>query len=445
MNPTIFKEQIISAFQKLENADHSLTDDVVRSYRQKSFETFSKLSFPTKKDEHWKYTNLDSLYSKAFSHSISNDSNLTPEALSVFLIPGVKCYNLVFINGKWSPSLSDYNGSKEMVDVLPIAEAVKNKSNEIASVLQKKSYNSQEVFDEMNASFLNDGIYLRIKNGKVIDHPIQMLFISDSKSNNALIQPRNIIIGGKSSEATIIERYVSIQSQSEYLTNSVTTIFAEENAVVHHVRIQEESEKAYHVCTVNAELEANSTINSFVFTVGSALTRNNITANLNAENAAVSLNGLYLTTQSQHTDNHTVINHIKPNCNSIEIYKGILDDKSTGVFDGKIVVHKDAQKTNANQSNKNLLLSNNAHADAKPQLEIYADDVKCFHGATVGQLDETQLFYLKSRGIGHDFAKVLLTHAFAVDVLHSIKNTELRSFLDTVIMKKLKSPIHFEN
>lgn len=445
MNQNNFKEHIAAAYLGQNKTDQSSSEGVVRSLRQQAFESFSRLSFPTKKDEQWKYTNLESLYAKKLSVTNSNALSLTSAVVSNFSIPNVKCYTLVFINGKFNTTFSDITGLNGLVDVFPLSEAVKSIPNEISSVLQKKSNNDRDVFDEMNASFLNDGIYLRIKSGKIIDQPILLLFVSDSQSDNALIQPRNIIVGGKSSEATVIERYVSLQNESEYLTNSVTTIIAEENSTLHHVRIQEESGKAFHVCTVESHLDSNSTVNSHVFSIGSGLTRNNITANLNAENANVFLNGLYLTTHSQHVDNHTVINHFKPNCNSIEVYKGILDDKSTGVFDGKIVVHKDAQKTSANQSNKNLLLSNNAHANAKPQLEIYADDVKCFHGATVGQLDETQLFYLKSRGIGNDFAKALLTHAFAADVLQSIKNPSLQEFLDEIIMKKLHSPILNEN
>jgi len=445
MEQSIFKNNLLSefhAFEKNLKTEDSLS---VQDTRKSSIDAFASIDLPSKKDENWKYTSLEEIYSKQFSTAYSNrESVLSENQISTFMIPNLDVYRLVFVNGIFSENLSNLNEVAEFAEVLPLTEAIKTHSEFISTLVKNFSKSDRQLFSDLNAAFLNDGAFIRIKSRKIIEKPIYLLFISDSKNSSQLIQPRNIIIAEKSSESTVIENYVSLNKDSVYFTNTVSNLVAEENSVLHHIKIQNESETAYHIGAVQSLQKLNATINAHLFSLGGKLVRNNIFADLQDQNSSVLLNGLYLGTGKQHIDNHTVINHAKPHCNSVEVYKGILDNQAVGIFDGKIFVNPDAQKTNANQSNKNLLLSNEAHADAKPQLEIYADDVKCFHGATVGQLDEEQLFYLKSRGVGEDFARAILTHAFAVDVLNSIKITEVRSFLDHLIMAKLNSPIEFE-
>ena len=445
MEQSTFKNTFISEFQVFEKNLNGGKNLSVHDVRKASFESFTSSILPSKKDENWKYTSLEDLYSKHFAPVYSNtEPVLSENQISQFLIPNLDVYRLVFVNGIFSPALSDLKNISDVAEVYPLSESIKIHSDFISTLVKDFSKSDKQIFSDLNAAFLNDGAFIRIKNGKIIEKPILLLFISDSKNGSLLNQPRNIIVAGKSSESTVIEQYVSLTDNSVYFTNAVTNLLAEENAVLHHIRIQNESESSFHIGAVQTLQNLNSTINTHSFSLGGEIVRNNIFADLQDLNAAVLLNGLYLGTGKQHIDNHTVINHAKPHCNSIEVYKGILDDQAVGIFDGKIFVLADAQKTNANQSNKNLLLANEAHDDAKPQLEIYADDVKCFHGATVGQLDEEQLFYLKSRGIGEEFARAILTHAFAIDVLNSIKIPEVRSYLDRLIMAKLNSPIEFE-
>lgn len=441
MNPSHFKDQFVSAFEEFEKKLDGNKNTEIHQLRKSAFQSFSSLPLPGKKDESWKYTNLDSLYAGNFSPE-KTQTKLELKEIEKFFIPNLKVFRVVFVNGKLNEKLSDYESVSDFTEIRTLSDAIHHQTTEIKTYLDRFLTSEKQIFSDLNTAFLNDGIFIKIKNGKVTEKPIHLLFISNSDS--VLSQPRNMIVSGKSSEATVIEHYISLDEQSSYLTNVVTNLISEENSTLHHIKIQTENEKSFHIGTVQTCQEKNSSVDSHFYSLGSAITRNNVFADLNDENANVQLHGLYLTSNQQHVDNHTLINHLKPNCTSVEVYKGILDDKSTGVFDGKIIVHPDAQKTNANQSNKNLLLSNEAHADAKPQLEIYADDVKCFHGATVGQLDGTQLFYLKSRGIGDEFAKAILTHAFAADILNAIKIQPLREYLDHQIMEKLHSPIEFE-
>ncbi len=256
-----------------------------------------------------------------------------------------------------------------------------------------------------------------------------------TNENKILVQPRNLFVAAKNSQSTIIEHYASL-NEDTYFTNSVTEIVAEENAFIDHVKLQEESLKAFHIGRMDIHQERNSNFVSHLISFGAEISRNDFTSRFNDEGGECMLNGLYLIEGNQLFDAHTLIDHAKPHCNSHEHYKGILMDSSRGVFNGKVIVRKDAQKTNAFQENNNIILSNDALVNTKPQLEIFADDVKCSHGATIGQLDNDAMFYLKSRGIGVDAARAILIHAFASDVVRYIKLNAVRDYVEGILKKK---------
>jgi len=290
----------------------------------------------------------------------------------------------------------------------------------------------QHAFTALNTAFISDGAFIEIGNDVVVEQPIHLLFIS---SGDSISHPRNLIVAGRHARASVVESYVSLR-ENEYFTNAVTEIVVGEGAHIDHYKLQRESESAFHVGTVQARQERNSQLHSFSFAVGGELARTNVYTSLEGDAATCTLNGLYLTDGTQHIDNQTSIEHIAPNCPSHELYKGVLDGRSHGVFNGKVYVHPEAQKTDGKQSNNNLLLSPNARVDTKPQLEIFADDVKCTHGATVGRLDELAMFYLNSRGIGPETARMLLTYAFAADVIETIELEPLKTELEKIVLAR---------
>jgi Fe-S cluster assembly protein SufD len=282
---------------------------------------------------------------------------------------------------------------------------------------------------------LEDGAFIRIAKGVVLDAPIYLTFLSMPGQDPTVAHPRNVIVAGADSQAAIIETYLGCGEQP-YFTNPVTELVAGENAVIDHYKLQTESEQAFHVATLQAQLGRGTNFRSHSISLGGALVRNDVNAVL-SEGAECTLNGLYLAAGEQHIDNHTCIDHAKPHGTSHELYKGILDGRSTAVFNGKILVRKDAQKTDAKQTNKNLVLSEESVINTKPELQIHADDVRCTHGATIGQLDAEAIFYLQSRGIGRADARNLLIYAFARDIVDRIKVEPLREQLEQMLMEKL--------
>ena len=294
----------------------------------------------------------------------------------------------------------------------------------------------ENAFTALNTAFLYDGAYIWVPRGVILENPIQLLFVATSREHVYAAQPRNIIIAGIDSQCKIVETYVGL-AQNTYLTNTVTDITLGDNAVVEHIKIQAEGVNVYHVGTTRLQMNAACRFTSNMISLGGSIVRNNMTARFDAEGAECILNGLSLGRGSQVVDNHTVIDHAKPHCTSHELYKAILDGASKGIFNGKVFVRKDAQKTDAKQTNKTLLLSDDATMNTKPQLEIFADDVKCTHGATIGQLDDEQIFYLRSRGIDLDAARDILTSAFAGDVVNRITIEPLRRHVGMIIHDRL--------
>ncbi len=341
---------------------------------------------------------------------------------------------LVFMNGSYSKELSFAQSLPAGVLIGTLSDALQKNSEIIEAHLSRYASFKQQAFVALNTAFVQEGAFIYLPKGVVLEKPIEIFFISQS-DKSFVIQPRNLIIAESASQVAIVEHYVGYDSV--YFTNAVTEIFAADSAVIEHVKVQEESEKAYHIFSLGVQQERQSSVTSHSISVGAALSRHNLTSVLNAEGSECVMNGLYLGSGEQHVDHHTVIDHAKPHCVSKELYKGILDDKSRGVFNGKVIVRPHAEKTNSSQSNKNLLLSDEAEIDTEPLLEIFNNDVKCSHGATTGRLDPKQIFYLRSRGISEAFARSVLTYAFASEVIEKLKITSLRDRLQKNLFNRL--------
>jgi Fe-S cluster assembly protein SufD len=310
-------------------------------------------------------------------------------------------------------------------------------SNLVEKHLAQYADVSKEVFAALNTAFLSDGAFVYLPKGTVLENPIHLLFVSTGESSRPSVShPRTLVVAEASSQAQIIESYAGF-GPGVYFTNAITEVVAGEDATIDHYKLQREGLDAFHIGTVQLQLERSANISTQSISLGGALVRNHVNAVLNGEGAEATLNGFYLVNGTQHVDNHTSIDHAKPHCTSHELYKGILDGRARGVFNGRIIVRPDAQKTDSKQTNKNLILSEEALVNTNPQLEIYADDVKCTHGATIGQLDSDALFYLRSRGIDLVSAKHLLTYAFAGDFIHRLKIEPLRTELEKTLVARL--------
>jgi Fe-S cluster assembly protein SufD len=344
---------------------------------------------------------------------------------------------VVFIDGMYSSELSDIPSSPAGILVESMAKMLKMQPEIIHSTINHVVMGEENAFTTLNTAFLWDGAYINVPNGAVLDKPIQLLFIATDREQAHAAQPRNLIIAGIDSQCKIIESYIGL-AKNPYLTNTVTDIALGENSMIEHIKLQVENSTAYHFGTTRVQVNKASRYTSNVISLGSSIVRNNITARFDAEGGECTFNGLSLSRGTQIIDNHTFIDHAKPHCSSHELYKSILDDESKGVFNGKIFVRKDAQKTDAKQTNKTLLLSDGATMNTKPQLEIFADDVKCTHGATIGQLDDEQIFYLRSRGIDLDAARDILTSAFARDVVDRITIEPFRLHVERMMNDRLK-------
>lgn len=402
---------------------------------EKAVKTLETLPFPDRKTEFWKYSRLDGLKSGSFTIA-GNSFSLTEPDLEAVRFGSAETDRIVLEDGRLNQQMTAIH-SGSPVRMLTPDQALELFPG-LADRLTAGTAATPDYFAELGKTSFSGFLILFLPAGKVQKRPVHLI----SYTTGTFSQPKLLVLSGKSSELTLIEHFTGKSSAAGF-TNSDVRFLTEENAVVHHVRIVDEPAESAHIGRIEAWMQANSVWNSRVITLGGKMVRNQITARLEGEGANCRMEGVYLATGSSHAENITLIDHQKPNGTSQETFRGILGGEATGVFDGKIIVQKGAQKTFANQSNKNLLLSDQATADAKPQLEIYADDVKCYHGATVGQLDETQLFYLQSRGIGKDMARALLTHAFALDVLRGIPVPAIVTWLDHQILDRLNSPVHF--
>lgn len=408
----------------------------IHKKRVEAIEKFTELGFPTTSNEEWKYTNIAPVLKYAFNPShLSEPVEVAKKDIEKYLLPGLTVSLFVFINGHYNAALSSLLPEAQAVTCTDLSKLLTEEPHLFESFLTE---NYADGFSALNNAFLSEGAVLKIPDGTILENPLHLLFLSGHDKDNLLVQPHNFIFAGKNSSLSIVETNYGL-SGKPYLFNSVTDISAGEYANVNYYKLQNDSSDSFHVSRTKVHQNRSSVFTSGVVTVGGELVRNDIAAHLSGEGSEANLYGLYLADGKRHIDNHTLIDHAVPHCSSNELYKGILDDKSRGVFNGKVLVRKDAQKTQAYQSNKNLLLSRMAKADTKPQLEIFADDVKCSHGATVGQLDDQAMFYLRSRGIGTETARSILINAFAGDVIDLIKIEQLRDDLNKIILDKLHS------
>lgn len=431
-----FKEKVISKYKLFTNGLNGSSILSVNRIREDAFQKFLKLRVPTIKDEEWKYTNISPLFGNNYELT-ANPVKHSQTDLSEFVIKYGNINLIVFVNGCFSKELSVIKSSPQKVFIESFSKGLHQRPELINKYLAKYAKHDADIFTALNAAFLNEGVIIHVPDNTVVEEPIHVLYLSDSSENAFLGNIRNLIVAGKGSQLTFIEAYHHLSHQT-YFNNVVTELVLNESANLHHIRIQNESSSAYNINTTHAIVDKNSVYSSYIFDLGGFIVRNNLNVTFSDMHGESNLYGLYLPDKSQLIDNHTCIDHAFAHCNSNELYKGIVDAKARGVFNGKIYVRPNAQKTNAFQKNKNILLSDEAIINTKPQLEIFADDVKCSHGATIGQLDEEALFYLRSRGIGYEDAKSILRIAFFEDVIEKIPLDYVREFLHKLILKRFQ-------
>ena len=411
--------------------------------RKNGMARFAELGFPTIHDEDWRFTNIAPLAKLPFKpmSESADDAAAAKATLEKSIFAHLPGSQLVFVNGHFNAALSAVAKLPAGVKVASLAAALMTDSAFIEKQLGLFALTDGNSFAALNQAFFLDGGFVHIPAGQTVEEPIQLIFISTAKHSGDTIQPRNLIMVGANAKATVIESYLAADSAA-YFTNAVTEIVAGDNAALEHVKFQDEALDAFHLATIAAQLGRASNVSIHSFALGARLSRTNIRTKLAGEGLECILNGLYLTRGEQLADHHMIVEHAQPHCASHEYFNGILDDKSKGVFHGRIYVHPIAQKTDAKQTNKNLLLSDEATADTKPQLEIYADDVKCTHGATIGQLNDESIFYLRSRGLSKDTARQMLIHAFAGEIIARVKHEAVRERLDQVIWDRLEANPH---
>lgn len=408
--------------------------------RRGAMERFIQVGLPTTRDEDWKFTSVAAIGQGNFARPDPAAGFKGPRASLHGLQFGVPDWcELVFVNGQFSPALSTIPEPIQGVSVQSLAALVGRTPDLLEPVLGQVA-GAEAAFTALNTALMSDGAVVRIGRGTLAPGLIHLLFLSDAVAGPIATHPRTLIIAEESSDVTVVESYASI-SEDVYFTNAVTEIVVGPNARVEHIKLQRESERAFHVGTIETRQMRHSRFRSFSFAIGSTLARTNIYSIMNGEGSDCTMNGLYLLHGNQHIDHQTRIEHAQPNCTSREVYKGVLDGSSHGVFNGKVFVRPEAQKTDGKQTNKNLLLSEGAKVDTKPQLEIYADDVKCTHGATVGRLDEIGMFYLESRGISAALARRLLTYGFAAEVLAEVTQDPIRAQLERLVFERLETSV----
>jgi len=400
----------------------------LRKLRQEGFARFSQLGFPTTHDEDWRFTNIAPISRNAFQ--LAESAKVSRRDLKPFLIPGAAC-QFVFLNGRYAPELSSLGKLPKGVHAGSLAEAIKSDGDKLQNRLGRYATFDKDAFIALNSAFLADGGYVHVPRGVVVEAPVCFLYVSTGNGAPAMAHPRNLIVAEDHSQVTVVEDYVSIASGVMF-SNVVTELYAGEDAVVAHYMIEREDKQALNVSTLRIEQERNTNVESHSVLLGGALVRNNVHPVLAGEGGECLINGLFIGTGRQHMDNYMLVEHAQPHCNSRQFYNGILDEQAHGVFHGRIIVHKNAQKTDAKQTNRNLLLSDDAQIDTKPQLEIYADDVKCTHGATIGQVEENALFYLRSRGLDEVAARRLLLYAFASECLDRMRTGPVRTYLENL-------------
>jgi Fe-S cluster assembly protein SufD len=430
------RDLYLSNFALLEKSLSGKEPAWLHRIRKEAMARFAELGFPSTRNEEWRFTNVAPLVKTPFKPASYQPAAPAAGSIERFTLGRWAGYQLVFINGQFSKEYSSPQLLSRGVQVSNLATALQSDAGWLDSHLARYASYEEHPFVALNTAFIAEGALINIPKDTVVEEPIHLLFISIGNGEATVSHPRNLIVAGPNSQTKVIESYAGVDD-GIYFTNAVTEIVAGENAVIDHYKVQRESVRAFHVATLQVQQARSTNVSTHSISLGGALVRNDVNAVLDGEGCDCVLNGLYMVAGRQHVDNHTRIDHAKPHCSSRELYKGILDEKARAVFNGRIIVRPGAQKTDSKQTNKNLLLSEEALVNTNPQLEIYADDVKCTHGATIGQLSADALFYLRSRGIGLDTARNLLTYAFASDITGRIKIEAVRAELEQVLFAQL--------
>ncbi len=410
----------------------------LRNTRKAALAQLIELGLPTTRHEEWRFTSVAPIAQTSFTVPSNGVDGVTAGDVARLAVPQLDARTFVFVNGRFAPHLSDVATLPQGVTVKPLAEIDDADRPTVEKHLTRYARYDEDAFTALNTAMIEDGLFVHVARGAVVEPVLVMLNIATGAEGAMLINTRNLIVAEANSQVSVLEHYVALDAQT-YFTNAVTEIAAEENAVVHHYFIERESEQAFNFSTLATHQAANADVSSHAMLFGGALVRNNVHPVLDGSGAHCLVNGLYLASGTQHMDNHMRVEHAKPHCDSRQFYKGILTDKARTVFSGRIVVKPDAQKTDAKQTNANLVLSDDAQANTKPQLEIYADDVKCTHGATIGQIDDNAVFYLQSRGLSREAAQALMVYAFAAESFERIKHEPVRQLLERLLIQKLPS------
>ncbi|NDP25846.1 MAG: Fe-S cluster assembly protein SufD [Flavobacterium sp.] len=434
------KEKLLSSFMAFEEQVDVHSE--LHNVRTEALKNFENKGFPTKKEESWKYTSLNAILKNDFTVFPKDELTIEFRDVKKYFIHEIDTYKVVFVDGVFSSHLS--STTHEGVDICLMSSALhKPKYKMVIDNYFNKIASKDESLTTLNTAFANEGAYINIPKSTVVRKPIEIMYFSTGNEAALMVQPRNLIIVGENSHVQIIERHQSL-NENPVLTNSVTEIFAQKRAIVDFYKIQNDNHEANLIDNTYVSQKQESHVSVHTFSFGGNLTRNNLNFYHFGERLTSTLNGITIIGDKQHVDHYTLVHHAAPNCESFQDYKGIFSDNSTGVFNGKVYVEKEAQKTNAFQKSNNILLGDRSTINAKPQLEIFADDVKCSHGCTVGQLDETAMFYMQSRGIPKKEAKALLMYAFSNAVIESIKIPELKQRITKIIALKLGVKLGFD-
>jgi len=434
------KEKLVSSFMAFEEKID--TSSELHDVRTNAIKTFETKGFPSKKEEAWKYTSLNAILKNDFSVFPKQDNAVEFATVKKYFLHEVDTYKVIFIDGKFSSFLSAT--THEGIDVCLMSSALtKPKYKMVIDEYFNKIASKEESLTSLNTAFAQEGAYINIPKNKIADRPIEIIYFSTGVESALMVQPRNLVIVGENAHVQIIERHQSL-NENPVLTNSVTEIFAQKRAIVDYYKIQNDNLTANLIDNTYISQKQESIASVHTFSFGGNLTRNNLNFYHFGEHIDSTLKGITIIGEKQHVDHYTLVHHATPNCESHQNYKTIIGDNATGVFNGKIYVEKEAQKTNAFQQNNNILVSEKATINAKPQLEIFADDVKCSHGCTIGQLDETAMFYMQQRGIPKKEARALLMFAFSNEVIESIKIPELKQRITKIIASKLEVKLGFD-
>ena len=436
----MLREKLVSSFMAFEEKIDVQTD--LHDIRTAAIKNFENKGFPTKKEEAWKYTSLNAILKNDFSVFPNTENTIEYRDVKKYFLHEIDSYKVVFVDGVFSSNLS--STTHDGIDVCLMSSALnKPKYKMVIDTYFNQIASKDESLTSLNTAFATEGAYINIPKSKVADKPIEIMYFSTGSEKALLVQPRNLVIVGENSHVQIIERHQCLNDNA-VLTNSVTEIFAAKRAIVDYYKIQNDAAEANLIDNTYVSQKQESHVSVQTFSFGGNLTRNNLNFYHFGERLTSTLNGITIIGEKQHVDHYTLVHHAAPNCESFQDYKGIFSDRATGVFNGKVYVEKEAQKTNAFQKSNNILLSDKATINAKPQLEIFADDVKCSHGCTVGQLDETALFYMQQRGIPKKEAKALLMYAFSNAVIENIKIPELKKRITVIIADKLGVKLGFD-